>query len=57
MKRTILAILFAVSLLSISACKGKKTGEAVDSTAVQTTQPQTTAPADTTAAMDTTAVK
>jgi hypothetical protein len=57
MKRTFLAILFAASLLSMSACKGKKSGEAVDSTAVQTTQPQTTAPADSTAKVDTTAVK
>ena len=59
MKRTFLAILFAASLLGMSACKGKKSGEAGDTTKVQTAQPQTTVPAaaDTTHKVDTTAVK
>jgi len=53
MKKTIVALLFAVSVMSLAACQsGKKADQTQDSTAVQTETPSTemAAPADSTAA-------
>ena len=57
MKKTFVAILFAVSVMSLAACQsGKKSEEAQDTTSVQMEQPAATAaaPADSTQAADTT---
>ncbi len=53
MKKTILALSFAVAIMSLAACNsGKKSSNMEDTTSVQATQPATTAaPADSTANM------
>ena len=60
MKKTFVALLFAVSVMSLAACQsGKKSEEAQDTTSVQMAQPATpeATPTDTTKAADTTKIK
>jgi uncharacterized protein YdeI (BOF family) len=57
MKKTLVALLFVVSVMSFTACmSGKKSEDAQDTTSVQMDQPaaQSTTPTDTTQASDTT---
>ena len=58
MKKTIVALLFAVSVMSLAACQPGKKAETTqeDTTSVQTEKPamEMTAPADSTAEADTT---
>ncbi len=55
MKKTIVALFFAVSIMSLAACSsGKKSSNMEDTTSVQASQPAMTAPADSTAKMDST---
>ena len=57
MKKTFVALLFAVSVLSLASCmSGKKSEQAQDTTSVQMEQPATQAatPADSTQKADTT---